>query len=35
MLIDPDMARIFPDHDSVNNALRHLVTVIAAHRGES
>ncbi len=32
MVIDPDVARIFPDHDSVNNALRHLAAVIAEHR---
>ena len=32
MVIDPDVARVFPDHDSVNNALRHLAAVIADHR---
>jgi hypothetical protein len=32
IVIDPDVARTFPDHDSVNNALRHLVAVIADQR---
>jgi hypothetical protein len=31
IVIDPDAARTFPDHDSVNNALRHLAAVIADH----
>jgi len=28
VVIDPDVATIFPDHASVNNALRHLAAVI-------
>ncbi len=28
VVVDPDVARFFPDHDSVNNALRHLAAVI-------
>ena len=29
VVIDPDVAEYFPDHDSVNEALRHLAAVIA------
>ena len=29
---DPDVAEYFPDHDSVNEALRHLAAVIARQR---
>ena len=32
VVIDPDVARYFPDHDSVNDALRHLAAVIAKQR---
>ena len=28
VVIDPDVTEFFPDHDSVNDALRHLVAVI-------
>ena len=28
VVVDPDLAEFFPDHDSVNDALRHLVAVI-------
>ena len=28
VLIDPDVAEFFPDHDSVNDALRSLIMVI-------
>lgn len=28
VVIDPDVARVFPDHDSVNQALRSLVEII-------
>jgi hypothetical protein len=28
VVIEPDVAEFFPDHDSVNNALRHLIAVI-------
>lgn len=28
VVIDPDLAEFFPDHDSVNEALRSLVNVI-------
>ncbi|MBL7186340.1 MAG: hypothetical protein ISS70_08430 [Phycisphaerae bacterium] len=28
VVIDPDVAEIFPDHDSVNQALRSLVEII-------
>lgn len=28
ILIDPDVAKYFPDHDSVNNALRSLAEII-------
>ncbi len=33
VVVDPDVARFFPDHDSVNNALRHLVAVIESRQG--
>ena len=32
VVVDPDVARFFPDHDSVNDALRHLVAVIQKQR---
>ncbi|MBI2423061.1 MAG: hypothetical protein HYV27_09555 [Candidatus Hydrogenedentes bacterium] len=32
VVIDPDVARYFPDHDSVNDALRHLAAVIDKQR---
>ncbi|MBI1871482.1 MAG: hypothetical protein HYS07_09845 [Chlamydiae bacterium] len=28
VIIDPDVSRFFPDHDSVNQALRSLVNII-------
>jgi len=28
VVIDPDVAKIFPDHDSVNQALRSLAEII-------
>lgn len=28
VLIDPDVAEFFPDHDMVNDALRSLITII-------
>ena len=30
VVIDPDLAEYFPDHDAVNNALRGLVEIIRA-----
>jgi len=30
VVIDPDVAEYFPDHDAVNNALRSLVAIIKA-----
>ena len=33
VVLDPDVAPFFPDHDSVNDALRHLVAVIKNQRG--
>jgi hypothetical protein len=32
VVLDPDVAEFFPDHDSVNDALRHLVAVIQRQR---
>ena len=32
VVVDPDVLAFFPDHDSVNNALRHLVAVIKSQR---
>ena len=28
VIIEPDIAKVFPDHDSVNQALRSLVEII-------
>jgi hypothetical protein len=28
VVIDPDVAAIFPDHDSVNNALRSIAQIV-------
>mgnify|MGYP006971772384 CR=1 FL=1 len=28
VLIDPDVAEFFPDHDTVNDALRSIITII-------
>jgi hypothetical protein len=28
VIIEPDVAKVFPDHDSVNQALRSLVEII-------
>ncbi len=33
VVLDPDVAPYFPDHESVNDALRHLVAVIKNQRG--
>ncbi len=32
ILLDADVAKYFPDGDSVNNALRHLIAVIEQHK---
>ena len=32
VVVDPDVLAFFPDHDSVNNAIRHLVAVIKSQR---
>lgn len=32
VVLDPDVARFFPDHDSVNEALRHLAAVIMSQK---
>jgi hypothetical protein len=32
VVVDPDVAQFFSDHDSANDALRHLVAVIAGQR---
>jgi hypothetical protein len=32
IVVDPDVAQVFPDHDSVNDALRHLAAVIKRQR---
>jgi hypothetical protein len=32
VVVDADLAQVFPDHDSVNDALRHLAAVIAGQR---
>jgi hypothetical protein len=32
VVIDPDVAEYFPDHDSVNEALRSLATIIKRQR---
>jgi hypothetical protein len=29
VIIEPDVAKYFPDHDAVNDALRHLAAVIS------
>jgi len=33
VVIDPDVAEYFPDHDSVNEALRSLATIIKRQTG--
>ena len=33
VLLDPDVASVFPDSDSVNRALRSLLEIIARQRG--
>jgi hypothetical protein len=35
VLIDPDVAEFFPDHDSVNDALRSLIKVIKRREDRS
>jgi len=32
VVIDPDVAKYFPDHDSVNSSLRSIVTIIKQHQ---
>ena len=32
VVIDPDVAKVFPDHDSVNQALRSLAEIIKRQR---
>jgi len=32
VIIEPDVAKVFPDHDSVNQALRSLVEIIKRHK---
>ena len=32
VVVDPDVAQFCPDHDSVNDALRHLAAVITSQR---
>ncbi len=32
IVLEPDVAKFFPDHDSVNDALRHLAAVIKKQR---
>lgn len=32
VVIDPDVAKFFPDHDSVNQALRSLTEIIKKHK---
>jgi hypothetical protein len=32
VVIDPDVASIFPDHDSVNNALRRMAALITSQQ---
>ena len=32
VIIEPDVAKVFPDHDSVNQALRSLVEIIRRHK---
>ena len=32
IVIDPDVAKYFPDHDSVNSSLRSLLTIIKQHQ---
>jgi hypothetical protein len=32
VIIEPDVAQVFPDHDSVNQALRSLVEIIRRHK---
>ena len=31
VMIDPDVAQYFPDHDSVNEALRSLLPIVKRH----
>ncbi len=32
VVVDPDVAPFFPDHDSVNEALRHLAAIIISQK---
>ena len=35
VVIDPDVARYFPDHDSVNEALRSLLPIVKRYEQKS
>ena len=35
VVIDPDIAKYFPDHDAVNDSLRSLVSIIKKRKGVS
>lgn len=35
VVIDPDVAKYFPDHDSVNEALRSLLPIVKRHEQKS
>ncbi|MEI6652485.1 MAG: hypothetical protein WCL42_07915 [Chlorobiaceae bacterium] len=35
VVIDPDVAKYFPDHDSVNEALRSLLSIVKRHEQKS
>ncbi len=35
VVIDPDVAKYFPDHDSVNEALRSLLPIVKRHEKKS
>ncbi|HOE97473.1 MAG TPA: hypothetical protein PLS90_04560 [Candidatus Sumerlaeota bacterium] len=34
VVLDPDVAEVFPDHESVNDALRHLAAVIKRQKAK-
>ncbi|MHB9027759.1 MAG: hypothetical protein ACYC9O_03210 [Candidatus Latescibacterota bacterium] len=35
VVIEPDVAKYFPDHDSVNNALRSLIEIIKKQKSRA
>ena len=35
VIIEPDVAKVFPDHDSVNQALRSLVEIIRRQKNHA